>query len=119
MINQFINDLNNKLDDVCATAEALSEVVSAIRGIPEHKRMVVSLRNSKKARDSLMNLAEVWLDAELPELYDYPIASAIIALSDSDCHKQAIALSRDASCDLSLEIAAGIAGTYLLKKALE
>ena len=122
MILQFLKDLNAKLPIACAEAESLTEVVKAIRDIPEHKRMVVSVRNSDSARDSLLAIAGEWTsetDPELLELYDYPIASAIIALADAKRDREAIYLSRSASCERSLEIASGIADSLLLQKALE
>lgn len=127
--SELLKDLNGKLPSACASAECLSEVVRAIRDIPEHKRVVVSVRNSDSARDMLVRLSKSWLETrdtlsnmawvQVDDDLDYPIAASIIALADSGRDEDAIFVSSKVAADRSMEIASGIADSLLLQKALE
>lgn len=119
MIFALCDSVNEKLDSSCAYAESLTEIATAIRDIPEHKRVVVSVRNSENAKEQLLNITKAWLEDDEPEVWDYPITASLIALADSGRDADAISLSRDLSRDPSLEIASGMADSYLLQKALE
>ena len=119
MISALINDMRFWFFSACNSAETLCEVVQAIRSIPEHKRIVIGVRNSDSARDILVSNTMALVECDDPSRFDYPIAASIIALADSGRDDDAIFVSSKASCDPSLEIASGIADSFLLQKALE
>jgi hypothetical protein len=119
LISHLHGEMIGKLSSACHSAETLCEIVAAIRGIPEYKRIVFSIRNSDIARDELLSSTMNLLEHDQTEYFDYPIAASIIALADSGRDEDAIFVSSKVASDRSVEIASGIADSYLLQKALE